>query len=224
MVGTDVVLVEFFDTQEEEDEHKAHKHWYCPKHKRFFKNENALRQHLRSEPHRDRNVRCPGSGCAKAFIDHAYLFLHFETGTCPSGITRADVDECAVEVDTHSVATDPGRLVRHPDGSYAKPATPRYAIPPAGAPYACPVCAQTFGSRGRLRAHLKSPVHDARIYRCPAAVAGECKGRFSTFSALLQHAVGRGCGLSRSQKSRLWRVMYKVMGCCVDRHVSVYIL
>lgn len=51
--------------------------------------------------------------------------------------------------------------------------------------YNCPYCKAAFGDSQRLDAHLKGPLHDAKVYRCPGSK--NCGQRFSRIGDLLRH-------------------------------------
>ena len=88
---------QLFDSQDEEDDHKEAAHWYCRRCRKPFSSQNALTHHLRT--HLPKRLRCPGRGCTRLFALPADLVMHFESGACPSGVTRADVDRAVVEYD-----------------------------------------------------------------------------------------------------------------------------
>lgn len=59
--------------------------------------------------------------------------------------------------------------------------------------YDCPHCDLTFSARQAILAHLRSPVHDDRIYKCKDSGEWDgCGNTYPTLGALLQH-VRDGC-------------------------------
>ena len=183
----------------------AHEERWCAPCKRMFQNENNLRQHLRSATHQTVKFRCPMTGCGRAFISTSALALHFESGSCPSGITREMVDRFFPELlDGGGVITNPGR--RLTDGpssssSASPPATTRWWATERtwnGSAYECYLCHRTFKSLVALNAHLGSPAHGDKPYHCPTQFGG-CGTEYRTLSAILQHIEdpGRRCAVRR---------------------------
>ena len=168
-------------------------HNYCTECRRGFQHQNNLQQHLNSKLHQPSNIRCPGRDCNKVFISVAALTLHFESGACPSGMTRKDVDDWVVRVDRKRIITNPDRLICGP-GGYEAPSTRSWATDRSwnGVAYECFVCHCTFKTLAGLNQHLQSPVHKERIYRCPKS---DCRIEFKTLSALCQHVEGGSCGV-----------------------------
>ncbi|EKM52222.1 uncharacterized protein PHACADRAFT_260451 [Phanerochaete carnosa HHB-10118-sp] len=188
---------EFFDSLEEEDDHKEKEHWFCKECRRMFNTKNGLIHHRRT--HLSKNLRCPGNKCGRTFALPADLILHFESGTCRSGVTRRAVDEAVIRYDSGRVITDPSRLLLGPDGEYTKLPDPvRWATRQSwnGSAFECVLCHRTFCLLPRLNQHLQSPAHADTIYRCPALFDG-CGSHFGTLSALVQHVEIANCGVRR---------------------------
>ncbi|KAH9953393.1 hypothetical protein BC827DRAFT_1248535, partial [Russula dissimulans] len=91
-----------FDNYSELQSHDRDVHTYCTDCKRNFQSESNLRHHLNSKVHQPANVRCPGRGCNRCFVSHAALVLHFESGTCPSNMTREQLNRLVVRADTNN--------------------------------------------------------------------------------------------------------------------------
>ncbi|KAN0118505.1 hypothetical protein V8E52_005235 [Russula decolorans] len=89
-------------------------HHYCRDCNRHFQDENNLRQHLNSRIHQPAKVHCPGQGCNRSFVSPATLTLHFESGTCPSGMTCEQLNRLVVHADTNNYITNPSRLLTGP--------------------------------------------------------------------------------------------------------------
>ena len=85
---------------------KVHADRWCRSCERMFENENNLRQHLRSGVHQPANIPCPMEGCDRFCINPAALVLHYESGTCPSGLTRDSVIRLVAEYDKEDVITE----------------------------------------------------------------------------------------------------------------------
>ena len=95
---------------------KSSNHHYCRECDRHFQSESNLRQHLNSRIHQPANLRCPGRGCNRFFVSPAALTLHFEAGTCPSGMTREQLNRMVVRADANNYITNPSRLLMGPSG------------------------------------------------------------------------------------------------------------
>ena len=177
-------------------------HLYCTDCSRGFQSESNLRHHLNSRVHRPADVRCPGRGCTKAFVSHAALILHFESGTCPSRMTREQLNRLVVRADTNNYITNPSRLLTGPMGRYEPPAPAvTWATDRSwnGYAYECFLCNRTFDTLVRLNQHLKSPFHEDKIYRCPKS---DCRIEFGTLSGLCQHVEGGSCGVRMFRQVR----------------------
>lgn len=194
--------MQFFDSEADLDQHDLWKHRYCVSCKRFFNSKHALDTHLRcSSIHNERTHVCPGRNCSKAFISYADLTLHLESGACRSGIGRRRVNALAVKYDRNNVITNPNRLIAGPDGVALAPhIVHAYATERSfnGVAYECILCHRTFTALDRLNAHLGSPTHDDKIYRCPVRYDG-CGMEFKTLSGLMQHSESGTCEVRRFQ-------------------------
>ena len=168
---------------------------YCAPCKRTFKDNNALRHHLRSTLHQGRTVDCPMKGCAKSFVSRAALVLHLESGACPSRVTRAMVNRIVAALDTGNVITNPARLL---SGGSGADVTGSWATERAwnGAQYECYLCHRKFATLPRLNQHLASPAHAEKMYRCPVVLRG-CGAEFRTLSGFCQHMESEQCGVHR---------------------------
>jgi hypothetical protein len=170
-------------------------HHYCGACDRNFQNENNLRNHMNSKTHQPANVRCPGRGCNRSFVSPAGLTLHFESGTCPSGMTRDQLNRLVVRADTNNYITNPQRLLTGPLGWNEPPArTTMWATDRSwnGRAFECFLCNKTYGTLAHLNQHLQSPRHQDKIYRCPKS---DCRIEFATLSGLCQHVERGSCGV-----------------------------
>jgi hypothetical protein len=157
---------------------------------------------LNSKVHQPANFRCPGRGCTKSFVSAGALTLHFESGTCPSGVTRQQLDRIVVRSDTKHYITNPSRLLTGPLGWSEPPApTSMWATKRSwnGSAFECYLCNSTFRSLAHLNQHLKSPKHQDKIYICPKS---DCRIEFATVSGLCQHIEGGSCGVRMFRKVR----------------------
>lgn len=174
-------------------------HWYCKSCDRTFNSGNSLDMHLRTSAiHNPRIYECPGHRCHKSFVAYGDLALHCESGACPSGITRKSINKLALRYDHNNVITDPARLIAGP--SYQSEVVDSWATQDAwnGCAYECILCHRAFRSLLALNAHLQSPAHANKIFRCPAQFNG-CNVHFKTLSGLLQHVERSTCGVKRFQ-------------------------
>ncbi|KAI9454520.1 hypothetical protein F5148DRAFT_424882 [Russula earlei] len=186
---------ELFDTYAELQSHDRDVHTTCTDCHRVFQNDNNLRQHLKSKIHQPANVRCPGRGCNRLFISHAALTLHFEAGTCPSGMTREELNRLVVRFDRNNYITNPTRLLTGPQGQYQpRPPAKTWAtlLSWNGVAFECFLCHATFRTLAHLNQHLQSPIHAEKIYRCPKS---DCRIEFATLSGLCQHVEHGSCGV-----------------------------
>ena len=198
-------MIQPFDTYAELQEHDRDVHTYCTDCMQLFQSQSNLLQHLNSKLHRPANIRCPGRGCDRAFVLHAALALHFESGTCPSGMTRAQLNQLVVRADANNYITNSSRLLTGPLGRSEPPATTvTWATERSwnGFAYQCFLCNRTFDNLAWLNQHLQSPVHQDKIYRCPKS---DCDADFVALSGLCQHVEGGSCGV------RMFRQVQDVM-------------
>lgn len=168
--------------------------------KRLFDSQNNLDTHMRtSSIHNARTFVCPFKGCGRSFISSADVALHCESGTCVSGITRNDVDRLAVRYDRSNTITNPARMIGGPS-DYQPQVVDTWATEDSwnGSAWECVLCHKTFRSLMALNAHLKSPAHADKIYRCPSVFRG-CNMEFRTLSGLLQHVERSSCGVTKFQ-------------------------
>ncbi|KAA1478130.1 hypothetical protein DENSPDRAFT_787681 [Dentipellis sp. KUC8613] len=183
-----------YKTEATRDEHFSKEHFYCKPCSRFFQSQSNLDSHLGSSVHQPRNVICPGRGCGRAFVSGSALVLHFESGTCPSGLTRQELNRLVVRADRNNLITNPSRLIAGSDGARAPPITKTWATERSwnGYAYECFLCNRCFGTLVSLNKHLQSPRHEEKIYRCPNAT---CQMQFPTLSSFVQHAENGRCGV-----------------------------
>jgi Zinc-finger of C2H2 type/Zinc finger, C2H2 type len=157
---------------------------------------------MNSKVHQSANFPCPGRDCGRSFISAGALTLHFESGKCPSGMTRDQLNRLVVRADTNHYITNPSRLLTGPQG-WSEPPAPAsmWATERSwnGSAYECFLCNSTYTSLVHLNQHLKSPRHQDKIYRCPKS---DCKVEFATLSGLCQHVEGGSCGVRRFRQVR----------------------
>jgi hypothetical protein len=186
---------QYFDDYAELQAHDRDVHTYCTDCKRIFQNESNLRHHLNSKLHQPAKFRCPGRGCIKSFVSPSAVTHHLESGTCPSRMTREQLNRTVVCADTNNYITNPSRLVTGPLGwNEPPPSVTTWATERSrnGDMYECFLCNARFRTLAQLNQHLNSPRHDEKIYICPKT---DCRTEFVTLSGLWQHVEGGSCGV-----------------------------
>ncbi|TEB38620.1 hypothetical protein FA13DRAFT_1724539 [Coprinellus micaceus] len=191
----------FYDDNELEYHHDS-EHIRCVPCRRFFKNDLGLHEHYRQSPvhsskYCPRDIVCPGYQCGQRFVSQSALILHFEAGSCRSGINRTAVNRFVRENDRQGIITNPSRLITGPSSTE----TTYYATSAAwnGHAYECYLCHGEYRSLTALNQHLASPRHQDRIYFCPLS---SCRETFSTLSGLCQHIESERCGVLRFRPVR----------------------
>lgn len=145
---------------------------------------------MRSSVHQGRNITCPF--CKHNFVTASGLTIHLESGTCSSGLNRDSINSAIQRLDTRNVITRP-LLTYHNESQVGNIATER-AYSRATQTYHCYLCPRQFTTLYGLNAHMKSPVHQMDIYKCPHC---SCCSTFKLLSALIMHIESERCGLMR---------------------------
>ena len=160
-----------------------------------------MQAHLDSRRHAPAAIRCPGARCGRTFVKPSDLVQHFEAGTCPSGMTRARLNQEVVRRDGNNIITNPNRLITGPGGSRTVPTESYLATERSwnGYAYECLLCSRDFSSLHALNQHLQSPAHAAKIFRCPNS---QCMLQYSALSALVQHVERDRCGIRQNPQVR----------------------
>ncbi|OCH85172.1 hypothetical protein OBBRIDRAFT_798460 [Obba rivulosa] len=156
-----------FDHERGLREHRRQSHpdLYCVSCERMFRAENSLKQHLGSAIHKDKAYDCPGQHCNKSFASPAALMQHWESGACPSGVTREIVKRGASALDR--LITDRMRTIAM---DYLRTSTTNTVRAIAAEPwvaelawngsaYECYMCHRTYASSRALANHVQSPAH-----------------------------------------------------------------
>ncbi|KAL9046034.1 MAG: hypothetical protein Q9206_007177, partial [Seirophora lacunosa] len=195
-----------FSSQAALDEHKDEEHPpnYCYGCKRRFPNLNNLnmsldtftngasaRQHLKSSTHTGKNAKCPW--CPSKFTNLTGVCLHLESGACPSGINRQQIDQYCRQVDPDHFFTTK-QIGWHPDDDSSSTTMPLATGSAAwdGSCYRCYLCPNGFRSVKALNQHLASPAHRRKIYHCP-----RCRREYAALSGLVNHLESESCGRFR---------------------------
>ncbi len=112
-------------------------------------------------------------------------------GTCPnSDLNRTKINQMVQRMDRNNIITRP-MLTMPGYESVEIIATERSWN---GSGYACYLCNKQFASLQSLNNHLKSPVHEQSIYRCPGPGCGR---NYKLLSGLIQHVESESCGVMR---------------------------
>jgi hypothetical protein len=181
-------------------------HPYCASCKRMFMNQNNLNQvgivystplysadlkfqHMHSRVHMGSSMQCPF--CKVGFTTASGVIIHLESGRCTaSGLDRAKINDMVRRLDRNNVITKP--LLTMPGyDSVEMIATERAWN---GYYYECYLCTREFETLQALNSHIKSPVHEQAIYRCPKA---SCGREYKLLSGLIQHVESETCGVMR---------------------------
>ncbi|KAH7097935.1 hypothetical protein BKA62DRAFT_661354 [Auriculariales sp. MPI-PUGE-AT-0066] len=173
---------------------RVHGERYCRDCRRVFMGVSQYRSHRNSSKHAPKDNICPYRvrGCLGTFVSAAALALHLESGSCVSGMTRADVNARAIAADRNRVIVDSSRLIGN-----GLVQTTTYTVTNRawnGYNWECYLCHATTRSREALNQHLNSPRHEEKIYVCPHS---SCQTRFSTLSGFMQHVESDSCGVQR---------------------------
>ncbi|KAF6754207.1 hypothetical protein DFP72DRAFT_379531 [Ephemerocybe angulata] len=162
-----------------------------------YSSESNLREHRNSSIHVPLSVRCPFQ-CStdRKFISVAALAAHYDANGCQS-ITRQQLNRRIFDIDNtrdrrtvvDGAESPVGEGLIRSSKIYQELETARESRD-----YTCRQksdCGMRFNKYQQLEAHVKSPVHDPRIYRCR-----HCLTRFQNLSALAQHASNGFCGVN----------------------------
>lgn len=138
------------------------------------------------------------------FATPAQMTMHLDNGSCGSGLNRHKVNALAVLHDRNNVITNPSRHIENTTRTTLSSnlyfAT---ALAWNGKSYECYLCHQTFKELPRLNAHLSSPRHDEKLYRCPRS---DCQREFVTLSGIMQHVESKCCKAHRFKEvENVWR-------------------
>ncbi|CEO97380.1 C2H2-type domain-containing protein [Plasmodiophora brassicae] len=168
--------------------HLANEHNYCFGCQRAFGAPRSLQQHLLSEKHSPKTVKCPL--CSSLFSSLSAVAGHVESGGCPRGkrFNRTAVSN-AIRSWERSVGAQNTYTV--PLLTYNDTVDDIDVRDCYNAYYNCffcPLCDKETRTAGQLQAHLDSSAHAPNAYRCPA-----CSGQFVSLSSLLKHLELSAC-------------------------------
>jgi hypothetical protein len=134
------------------------------------------------------SIKCPF--CKNAYTTASGVTVHLESGTCTSGLNRAKINGIVRQLDRNNVITRP--MLTMPGYDRVEMIATDRAWNGRG--YQCYLCAKEFSSLNGLNNHIKSPVHEQPMYRCPKE---SCRKPFKILSGLVAHVESETCGLMR---------------------------
>ncbi|KAH8171557.1 c2H2-type zinc finger domain-containing protein [Sarocladium implicatum] len=171
-------------------EHEVTEHYYCDDCDQFFQDYNSIKHHRNSKIHRAANMPCPF--CQKLYHSATGLVHHLERGSCPKApLDRTKMYEAVQRRDPNGVLTK--KLLTWSEASVVYEAT-ELAYNEDEDAYQCYLCKKQFRSLQSLNQHLKSPVHQQDLYRCPNR---SCKREFTTLAAVISHLESEACQFMR---------------------------
>ncbi|OCL13649.1 hypothetical protein AOQ84DRAFT_282691 [Glonium stellatum] len=184
-----------FHTQNAADQHMdalAHYKNYCKSCGLRFQNENNLRMHLNSKIHRGTNVPCPF--CRVGYTSASGLTHHLETGACTRApnLNRETILNMIRERDPHGVITNK-QIGWHKEENVKYSAT-NHAF--NGYYWECYVCHNEYTTVNALNAHINSPSHKQKVYRCPNSKV-QCGKQFVTLAGPFNHLESEACAFMR---------------------------
>jgi hypothetical protein len=137
------------------------------------------------------SIECPF--CKNAFTTASGVTIHLESGACTSGLNRTKINNPVRQLDRNNVITRP--MIMMPDYSSVEIMATDRAWNGYG--YQCYLCPNVFTTLHGLNSHIKSPVHEQPMYRCPKA---GCAKPFRMLSGLVQHVESETCGVMRFEQ------------------------
>jgi len=160
-------------------------HPYCNPCDRVFQNQNSYNAHMHSRIHMGNSIQCPF--CKRPFTVASGVVIHLESGNCSSGINRQKINEAVRNLDRNNVITRP--MITMPGYDNVQTIATERSF--NGSYYECCLCPREFGTLQGLNAHMRSPVHEQAMYRCPKR---SCGTNFRLLSSLVQHVESESCG------------------------------
>jgi Zinc-finger of C2H2 type len=150
---------------------------------------------LNSKVHRGTNLPCPF--CKVNYTSASGLTHHLETGSCPRApnLNREAILRMVRERDPHGVITNK-QIGWREDEDVKYTATSRAFN---GSFWECYMCHKEFNTANALNAHLNSPVHKQKVYRCPN-LKDKCGKQFVSLAALFNHLESEACAFMRFEK------------------------
>lgn len=159
------------------------------------------------------SMNCPF--CKKGFVTASGVVIHLESGSCPSGLNRQKINEEIRRLDRNNVITRP--MITMP--GYKNVGTIATERSWNGRQYECCLCSREFGTLQALNAHMRSPIHEQAMYRCPKT---SCGTNFKLLSSLVQHVESESCGVMKFSKRPLRSLDYNI-GTLLDEDVLSFL-
>lgn len=100
----------------------------------------------------------------------AAMVAHLESGKCKSGVNRAVVDMAVMAFDTGETIHDRegvGKMIAAEEAGVKEKRMIEDMKEDEEGRWKCEECGKKFKSASGLQRHIESPVHRARVYRCP---------------------------------------------------------
>lgn len=149
------------------------------------------------------------------------MMVHWETGTC---ITNArDLHRLVLRFPEHEKLVVLAMRM-HLQGTIVRiKSAVAYHFDQQSGKYVCPFdgCGLAFEEMALLDQHLKDPLHDFKVFRCPGMA---CDGRFSSLSSLIEHVDSKGWreGIDdgRACLGKLWTFLMKELGLSAEAPTS----
>ena len=163
---------------------------------RAFIDQHSLDQHKRI--HLPRKNACPVPDCTARCASLTDVVLHI-LAQPHDAMSRIAFDDYIINSPLRTLVVSRRCIERARDGSYRRK-VPLRLVDDAragacwnGSLYLCDVCDAKFSTRGAVISHLRSPVHDDKIYKCKKSGDWDgCGNEYTTLGALLQH-IDSGC-------------------------------
>lgn len=143
---------------------------------------------MHSSTHMPSTVDCPF--CKRGFTTASGVVIHLESGACSSGLNRQKINAEIRRLDRNNIITRPMLTMPGYDNVQTF-ATERSWN---GQWYECCLCSREFGTLQGLNSHMRSPVHEQAMYRCPKR---SCGTTFKLLSSLVQHVESESCGVMK---------------------------
>ena len=126
----------------------------------------------------------------RGFTDVSCLHS-LESGRCTaSGLNRHKINHMVHQLDRNNVITRP--MITLPGYNNVENIATNRAW--NGGAFECYLCTREFNTLNGLNCHIRSPVHEQNLYRCPKVGCGR---EYKLLSGLVQHVESESCGIMR---------------------------
>ncbi|KAI1821698.1 hypothetical protein F4861DRAFT_444798 [Xylaria intraflava] len=178
---------ETWDTEKLMTAHEQITHNYCGQCKEAFETTNEFKMHMGSaSKHQDYPIKC--HFCNEGHQTGTSLTAHLKSGSCPgaAGMNRQNLQQSISGKNPNGIPTN-NAMVLHGSAQKEVGNDPQDS---AGGTE-CHICHRNFASALGLQAHLKSPVHQDKLYPCPNK---NCSRQFVSVGGLTSHLESQSCG------------------------------